>query len=58
MGFNTPLQYCCEMGAELSVCGEDVIHYVRGTDCNVMFGGVMFGQVISKIGLSGFPVDM
>ncbi len=36
----------------------EVIQDVRRTDCDVMLGGMMFGGVISKIGLARFPVDM
>ena len=58
MGFNTPLQQRCRIQVELSVGRADVVHYICGTDCDVMLGGMMFCGVISKIGLAGFPVDM
>ena len=38
--------------------GTDVIQYVRGTDGDVMFGGMMFRGIIAKIRVAWFPVDM
>ena len=34
------------------------MHDVRRTDGNMMLGGMMFGWVVAKVGLAGFPVDM
>jgi hypothetical protein len=40
------------------VCVENVIHNICRTDCNVMFGGMMFGWVVAEVGLTRFPMDM